>query len=96
MINILQQIQNLLNTYQRQQLQSRLAEAKARSFRKSSSKEEQQEDRVIISAEAKRIQLYQRMAGEVLKRMREEKEELGAHEEGPSDLSGSVGHHTFE
>jgi|GEM_PF-1221102 hypothetical protein len=63
------QIRNLLNSYSRQQLQFRLTEAKAR---KSEFDSASPEDRVFISAEAKRLQIYQKTAEEVLKRLMEE------------------------
>lgn len=61
------QIQSLLSTYQRQQVQSRLAEGRIGLSDASSSSEQ---DRVLISAEAKRLQVYQKTAEEVLRRMR--------------------------
>ena len=61
------QIQSLLSTYHRQQVQSRLAEAR---LRLSDDGEETREDKVLISAEAKRLQVYQQTAEEVLKRIR--------------------------
>lgn len=85
------QIRNLLNSYSRQQLQFRLTEAKAR--KSGSSEPSSPEDRVFISAEAKRLQIYQRTAEEVLKRLMEEyrdsedmKEE---HGEGETSEDGS-------
>lgn len=61
------QIQSLLSTYQRQQVQSRLAEGRIGLSDGASSSEQ---DRVLISAEAKRLQVYQKTAEEVLRRMR--------------------------
>ncbi len=71
------QIQSLLSTYQRQQVQSRLAEGRVGVSDGASSPER---DRVLISAEAKRLQVYQRTAEEVLRRMR-----ASMDEEGPED-----------
>jgi len=64
------QIQNLLSVYHKQQVESRLAEARIRSSREGASGQE--EDRVIISAEAKRLQIYQKTAEEVLRRLKED------------------------
>ena len=60
------QIQNLLSTYHRKQVQSKLSDAGAR-HRKAHS--EQKEDRVFLSTEAKRMQIYQKTAQEVLSRL---------------------------
>lgn len=62
------QIHNLLSTYHRQQVQSRLAEVRGRQ----GSSYEKGEDRVVISAEAKRLEIYQRTAEEVLRRLRQD------------------------
>jgi hypothetical protein len=60
------QIQSLLSTYHRQQVQSKLAEARSRQGGLAG----REEDRVVISAEAKRLEIYQRTAEEVLRRLR--------------------------
>lgn len=62
------QIHNLLSTYHRQQVQSKLAEVRGRQ----GSSSEKGEDRVVISAEAKRLEIYQRTAEEVLRRLRQD------------------------
>lgn len=62
------QIHNLLSTYHRQQVQSKLAEVRGRQGGSS----EKGEDRVVISAEAKRLEIYQRTAEEVLRRLRQD------------------------
>lgn len=64
------QIQSLLSAYHKQQVHSRLTEAKFRSG--NTEGEASYEDKVVISAEAKRLQIYQKTAEEVLKRLREE------------------------
>lgn len=69
------QIQNLLSSYQRQQVQSRLSEARLRG--EEGSKGRAEEDRLIISAEAKRLQIYQKTAEEVLRRLKEETASIG-------------------
>ncbi|MGQ9653168.1 MAG: hypothetical protein ACUVXD_03795 [Thermodesulfobacteriota bacterium] len=87
------QIQSLLSTYQRQQVQSRLAEGRIGLSEGASSSEQ---DRVLISAEAKRLQVYQKTAEEVLRRMRAsmsegepEAEDSGADAEGASAPASS-------
>jgi hypothetical protein len=60
-------IQSLLSTYHRQQIQSRLSQTKARRI---GEKLDPQEDKVFISAEAKRLQIYQRTVQDVLSRAR--------------------------
>lgn len=62
------QIRNLLSTYHRQQVQSKLAEVRVRQ----GSSSEKGEDKVVISAEAKRLEIYQRTAEEVLRRLRQD------------------------
>lgn len=62
------QIQSLLSTHHRQQVQSKLAEARGRQ----AGPGEKREDRVVISAEAKRLEIYQRTAEEVLRRIRQD------------------------
>lgn len=64
------QIQNLLSIYHKQQAQAKLAGARIRSVQEGEAKED--EDRVIISAEAKRLQIYQKTAEEVLRRLKED------------------------
>jgi hypothetical protein len=60
------QIQSLLSTYHRQQVRSRLSDAGVGPRQAHS---EQSEDRVFLSAEAKRMQIYQKTAEEVLSRL---------------------------
>ncbi|MEJ5377176.1 MAG: hypothetical protein WHX93_11405 [bacterium] len=62
------QIQSLLSTYHRQQVQSKLAEARGRQ----GGSAEKEGDRVVISAEAKRLEIYQKTAEEVLRRLRQD------------------------
>jgi hypothetical protein len=82
----IQQIQSLLNTYHRQQVQSRLSEAR---LRYAGGVPQRAEDEVLISAEAKRLQIYQKTAEEVVRRMwRSQQEEAAAEgmtrgEQGP-------------
>jgi hypothetical protein len=59
-------IQSLLSTYHRQQVRSRLSDAGA-GHRKAHS--EPNEDRVFLSTEAKRMQIYQKTAEQVLSRL---------------------------
>jgi hypothetical protein len=77
-INI-HQIQSLLSTYHRQQIQSRLSDARSRSSTKGTG---QMEEKVLISAEAKRLQIYQRTAEEVQRRMRDSTREGEARDIG--------------
>jgi ABC-type enterochelin transport system substrate-binding protein len=67
-------IQSLLSTYHKQQAQSRLSEARVRQKAEGS---DAQEDKVFISAEAKRIQVYQETARDVLKRLRIDSQTAG-------------------
>jgi hypothetical protein len=60
------QIQNLLSTYHRKQVESRLSNAGSRH---GNAPTELKEDRVFLSPEAKRIQIYQKTAEEVLSRL---------------------------
>lgn len=64
------QIQSLLSSYHRQQVQSRLSEARIRGGEETAGGAK--EDQVVISAEAKRLQIYQKTAEEVLRRLKEE------------------------
>lgn len=83
------QIQNLLSSYQRQQVQSRLSEARLRG--EEGAKGRVEEDRLIISAEAKRLQIYQKTAEEVLRRLKEEAASIGGERRSlDEEASGAV------
>jgi hypothetical protein len=65
-------IQSLLDLYRRQQVQSRFLRNKPRYKEKYPKAESINEDRVFISAEAKRVSVNQEISRNVLKRLMDE------------------------
>jgi hypothetical protein len=66
------QIKGILSTYHRQQFQSRISEER---LRRSGSDHETAGDKTPISAEAKRLQVYQKTTEDILKRLQDSRQD---------------------